>query len=113
MKPLPDQYKLNKWHYKVLKRDGDVVLVSQSRVENLPASSPAAAYEVFIVRKHEARDFVAGGNAVTLEAKEAPPTNEQWGTFGWTFTTKEAAEAGFAKIVARQAARKPSAPHPV
>lgn len=106
MKPLPEQYELNKWHYKVLKRDGDVVLVSQSKVENLPASGTAAAYEVFVVQKQKAREFMASGKPIVLEAKEMPPSTELWGTLGWTYPTREAADAGFAKTVARQAARK-------
>ena len=103
MKPLPDRYKLNKWHYKVLKRSGDVVLASQSRNEDLPVGDKAAAYEVFVVQKKKARQITVNGVTHDIDAGESAPRDEQWGMSGWTLTTKQAADEKFANVVSDRA----------
>jgi len=101
VKTLPDNYKANGWHYKLVKRVGDLCLYSQSMHPDLPNGGKAAAYEVFIANKSEASTKTIGGNEVSFEASEAPPSSASWGRKGWTLPCRVSAEAKFEEILAK------------
>jgi hypothetical protein len=75
MKPLPKTYFKNGYQFNQVDRTGDVAIYSQS------LDSKIIAYEVFKVQKLKER-HINGGK---IEAREACPSNEQWGTRGWTY----------------------------
>jgi len=50
------------------------------------------AYEVVIVQKHRAKTWPDGR---VIEAREAMPPDEAWGTLGWTYSDLPPAEARF------------------
>jgi hypothetical protein len=81
MIPLPDEWDgradQKGWHFKVLKRIGDAVLVEKTHKE---VSKPH--YEVAVVKKNQLR-VIAG---VEIPAKESLPSSEQWGQSGWTYS---------------------------
>lgn len=76
MKPLPDQYKKNGYDFNRIDREGDVAIYEQIE----PETNRRVAFEVFEVMKYPEREI--GG--VVVPAKEATPSNEMWGTFGYT-----------------------------
>ena len=86
MKKLGATYKANQYDYQVLKREGNIVLSE---------SEYPTHYEVFIVRKLPAKKVFDR----EYPEREAPPKNEDWGQFGWTFKTRENAEKKFSQLV--------------
>jgi hypothetical protein len=73
-----------------LKRAGDVAIYKQSKRKQ------PAGYEVVVLRPYEAwtsfgKDFPAG---------EQYPKSEDWGTYGFTYRTIEAAERKFRELTA-------------
>lgn len=93
MKPLPQRFSKSKFYFSVLKRVGDVVLLSKKHIE-----TSVEGYEVCIVQKHKERSM---GGAV-IPATEALPSSEQWGTSGWTPFNAEQAEKKFREVVEAQ-----------
>lgn len=93
MKPLPQRFSKSKFYFTVLKRVGDVVLLSKKHIE-----TGTAGFEVCVVQKHGER-AIAG---VTISACEALPSSEQWGIKGWTPIGANAAEKKFSEVVKAQ-----------
>jgi hypothetical protein len=71
-----------------LKRVGDVAIYVQAKRRQPPA------YEVVLIRKHEA--YLAFGKGIP--AGECYPSSEQWGVKGFTYRTIEAAECKFREL---------------
>lgn len=91
--PLPPTWQEAEWRFRLLKRTGMVALVAKSK-------GGRDHFEVVIVQRQAARTFP---NGQTYPAKEAMPSDETWGTYGWTPYDLPAAEAKFAEVVARAA----------
>ena len=60
------EYHAEGYHFKCIRRKGDVGVFEQLR------NGVAVAYEVIIIRKNSNGEY--------------PPTTEEWGKYGWTFT---------------------------
>lgn len=90
MKLLADYYRKNSYDFRLVKREGDVAIYSQHE----PETGNVVAYEVFIVRRHEGLTF---GDRKT-EAAEYGPSNEEWGSYGYTVWTMEAAALKVEKL---------------
>lgn len=83
MKLLAETYRKNSYGFKLVKREDDVAIYSQHE----PTTDEIVAYEVFIVRRHDGLNF--GG--VKTEPAEYGPSNEEWGSYGYTVWNLQAA----------------------
>ena len=91
MKKLPDNFRKEGFDHKVLKREGDVALLSKSK-DNYHG------FEVVVVQSHNGYRF---GNELFPPA-EFMPRNEDWGSKGFTCSSREAAEVRFTKLLKAQ-----------
>ena len=80
-------YKKNGYNWQIKLREGNVALASADERE---------AYEVFIVQSHNGREIA--GN--WCEPAEFPPSNEQWGSKGWSYASRSDAEFKFHSLSA-------------
>ena len=84
MKPLTTYHSRNGYRFNVIDRRGDVAL----------ADGGSVGYEVFEVQSHDGRE-IAG---TWFEPAEYPPSNEQWGTKGWSFKHEASARRKFDEL---------------
>jgi len=77
-------HKRNGYEFHVVDRIGNVARA-------IGSNGKAITHEVFIVQSHEGREI----NGKSFPPAEFPPSNEQWGSKGWTFVTEEAAKERF------------------
>ena len=84
-KPLGVEYKKNGFNHTQLFREGDVAIFHKVHIDPIYD----AGFEVVVISRHE--EYEMGGNKI--EAAEAYPSPEMWGTRGWTFTASELLKA--------------------
>ena len=77
MKTVPTTYQANGYTYKLLGRNGKLVLYAQIH----PHDKKPCAWELCIVRKRKAMTI----NGKRVEAHEYLPKNDEWGALGLTF----------------------------
>lgn len=100
MKPMPLTFAKNTFHYEQVLRDGQIAIYKQ----RLRPGVGCLAFEVIRIKQvPEATMF-----GKVIEAHEAGPSNEDFGTFGWSYPTLERAKAKFHALVA--AAELPAKP---
>jgi hypothetical protein len=92
-KPLPLQFRRDGFQYRQIAREGDAAIYEQTW-NGCP--NPRVCYEVIRIRRRE-RFEIAGR---FVEAAEAYPNSEAWGTDGFTVTDKEAAFRKLREIIA-------------
>lgn len=103
MKPLETTFRrgdgggAEPWLHEQIARDGDVALYRRSR------NGAQEHFEVIVVQKSKGGEAKMGGVDVVFEPKERYPSAEDWGTFGWTYTTFDLA---WEKLMAVKAARE-------
>jgi hypothetical protein len=90
MNRLDLQFTYDRFQFRQLAREKDVVLLEKSR-----PNSSQKSYEVVIIQKHPAK--VIHGRSYP-ERESMPPT-EAWGQLGWSLTGLQAAHAKFRRIV--------------
>jgi hypothetical protein len=90
MKPLLTEFQSGGFHFRQLWREGDLILLEKTKPHWTEPS-----YEVCIVRKCADRT-IAGK---FIPASEALPSSESWGTYGWTYRSREKAKAKFCRLV--------------
>ena len=93
MQSLPVKFSDRGFDFELCDRQGDVALLAKRKGDVL-------SYEVVIVQKRAAHTWPNGN---TTPAHEAMPPSESWGKFGFTYPTKEPAQARLAKLVAENA----------
>ncbi len=81
--PLPKELRIAGFNLRQRTREGDLAVYEQSH----PKCPTRLRYEVIVIRRREA--FEIKGRRV--EAAEFYPRSEDWGSFGWTLTTRDAA----------------------
>jgi hypothetical protein len=86
--PLPETWTDAGWRFRVLDRSGMVALLAKSR-------GGRDFFEVVVVQRQPARTWPSGR---TTPAKEAMPSPEEWGTYGWSPYDLPAVEAKFAEL---------------
>jgi len=86
MKKL-ERYRKNGFDFTELKRKGNIAIF---RGENKGIST----YEVIKVKSHNGMNL----HGAFIEAKEYPPSDEEWGAKGWTFQTLKGAENKFNEL---------------
>lgn len=87
----------NGFYYELVEREGNLAIYKQRQRPGVGF----LAYELIRVRTLPAG--VLFGQ--TVEAREACPRNEDWGKFGWTFPTLEAARQKMRDLQMADAAR--------
>jgi len=89
---LPRTFRRRGYRYVQLRREG--MLAKYALYDTLGSPEPHS-YEVFRVLVHPVR--VLGD--VAIPAREACPSDEQWGVYGWTLPDSARAEARFNELV--------------
>ena len=93
MKILPNSWSRNGFSHKIVTREGNVAIVQR---QHRDVSRPH--WEVVRIRVKPER--LLHGRRV--EEGEAYPSPEDWGTYGWTYTTLEEAQAKFAELTKKE-----------
>jgi hypothetical protein len=96
--PLPERFTDDGYNLTVRRRQCNVALISKSKPDHATSS-----YEVVLVRTLPAS--VIFGKP--FPRREAMPTNEDWGTSGWTYATFEQAEKKFLQLAEANATYSP------
>jgi hypothetical protein len=105
MKPMPLTFVKNTFAYEQALRSGQIAIYKQRL--NATADKPVRgclAYEVIKIQQIPAGEMFGR----PIEAHETGPSNESWGTLGWTYPDLEHAKAKFHALVA--AAEQPAKP---
>lgn len=84
MKTLKSYHSRNGYLWKIIERQGDIAL----------AHGGIIGWEVFEVQRHHGREI--GGK--WCEPAEYAPSNEQWGSKGWSFKDEAKAREKFAEL---------------
>lgn len=98
MKLLEQEYTVKgqrDYKYKVVRREGQVAIVEQLNRE----TDELIGYEVFEIIQYP--DRMSPDNKVFIPAKEVPPSNEMWGSRGYSVSTMERAEIRFQELCNR------------
>jgi hypothetical protein len=98
-RPLPKEFRRDGFHYRQIKREGDVVIYEQAW---LGCAEPSLSYEVVCVRRREG--FQIADRFVN--AAEIYPNLEAWGVDGFTFTNRNKAWARFFEISLEEPAKE-------
>ena len=83
-KPLPKEFRHNRFTYRQIAREGDAAIYEQTWND---CRGPSVSYEVIRIRRREG--FQIGGRSI--EAAEVYPNSEAWGVDGFTVSHKDAA----------------------
>ncbi len=87
MKTLTQYQAKGGHHFEIIERVGNIALAK---------AGGTVGFEVFEVQSHNGREIMGKW----CGPAEYPPSNEQWGTKGWSFKTESAARAKFQQIQA-------------
>jgi len=90
LKTHPKEWDKHGFHYRTVRREGMAVIVEVTR----PPASTTACWEVAILRFNPAGERFGKH----FPDSESYPTAEEWGTRGFTCTTREAADRRFASL---------------
>lgn len=100
---LLESYSKNGHLFTLYARAGDVAIFHGKRI-----GGRSETWEVILIQSHQGRE-IAGA---LVPPAEFPPSNEQWGSKGWTFTNPELARERF-EIEVRKQNSKPATPEDV
>jgi hypothetical protein len=91
IKPLPEEFKTNGLHYKLLKRINDYALV----IVRGPNGGPICGYEVHKIRVMIIPPKWITGKLIGFTHMEKYATNEDFGGYGWSYATLDQAKKDF------------------
>lgn len=74
-------------------REGNIAIYERARV-----GSDISHFEVIVITSHDGYEI--GG--AKIEASEVYPSSASWGTYGWTFSDLESAEAKMKELIEQQ-----------
>ena len=77
------QYKKNGIDWQITSRAGNIAMATSER-----------GYEVIIIQSHNGRTIACN----YCEPAEYPPSNEQWGSKGWSYTILADAENKYSEL---------------
>lgn len=97
MKKIPDEYIRKPFTCTLIRREKHVALYSQTHPEG-----KTKRYEVVVVRTRTKDNDFTG----TKAGDEYLPSPEEWGTYGWTYTSIEDAEERVKELLSRTALRR-------
>jgi hypothetical protein len=89
MLPLPTSFKDDGFTFTLIRREGDIALLSKTK----PHYTRPSFEVVRIV--HRPAEMIKGK---PYPAREALPSTSTWGTYGWTYCTLEDALVRFNKL---------------
>lgn len=97
-KPLETNFTLKGFRHTQLKREGDIAIFHKVAMEG-PIHPKAfdAGFEVAVISRHDGYE-IAGNH---FPPAEIYPSNEQWGTRGWSFQDLMHAEIKFEDLLGR------------
>ena len=93
MQLLKTSFRKNGYNYELLKREGTVCLFEQFK-----SIGSTRYYEVLIVRLLKERYI----NKKKIPAREALPSNNMFGVYGWGYDTLEMAQQKFNELVEKK-----------
>lgn len=99
MIPLPKTYKKNGYNHEVIFRENDYIISKLTSFE----SGRFICYEAFKVRKNKSVEILGS----VIEEKETSPSNEEWGTYGYSVHTYQEALNKIECLKNRRRGRKP------
>lgn len=85
MKKLEKEFDKNNFHHRQIHRDGQFAIYERYWI---PSEGEHKHWEVIKILKQNARTFP---NGTHYPEQEAYPSDNTWGTYGFTCTSKEAA----------------------
>jgi hypothetical protein len=103
MKPLPESIHKNNLFLRQLKRTDHIAMYSV----HLSPDSQVCGYEVFLVRTAKAEQSIIKGKTISQPDRELFPNNEAFGTWAWSWATRDQAERCWSQIEAEHAAGAP------
>lgn len=83
------------FNFRQIKRTDNVAIFEKTKEG---VSGEIVSFEVAVIRAHEGYEIA--GN--TVEPSEFMPRNEDWGTFGWSYTKEEDAHKKFGEVVKQE-----------
>ena len=87
--PLKAEFGHDGFRYRQIAREGDYAIYEQAWTGR---PNPSVCYEVVVIRYRDAKtQTMPDGNDVHFPAREVYPSSEDWGTYGWTVLTRDAA----------------------
>jgi hypothetical protein len=93
MKLIPHSFKANGIEHHLLKRSGMIALYGQLN------GTGYSSFEIHKIRITKASTMKFGERIVEVPEKETLASNEQFGTYGWAFQTKESAMIKFQELI--------------
>jgi hypothetical protein len=95
-KPLKVDFVKKGFQFNQLYREGDIALFHKVGLKgSIHTKNFDGGFEVIVISRH--KEYELGG--VKIEAAECAPSDEQWGTKGWTYTNLYDAERKFKQLV--------------
>lgn len=88
--PLKKEFTKWQFTFREIKREGDVAIYEQTKT----STGEFCSYEVIKINKHDGYE-IAGNK---IEPAEMYPSNELWGTYGFTLPTIKKAEEKFQEL---------------
>lgn len=86
--PLATEWKKSGFQFRVIRREGDVVIAEKWR----PETPAMVSYEVAKIRIQDEHTWPTGK---TTPRRECYPSSEHWGIYGFTCLTREHAQKRF------------------
>jgi len=98
-KPLQRCFRRGEFDYKLIRRDKDIAICSQTW---RGCSEPSVCWEVVVVRRHNGKTI----KGQWVDPGEFYPSSTEWGKYAFTFTEKGAAFAKRRELSARPVRRR-------
>lgn len=90
MEKIVNEFKLNGFLYRLVKRTDKVCLLHQ--LKDFGKGLEHVGYEVHVIRIIKAHKGVIAGKTIFFKEKERLASNEDFGTWGWAFQKLKYAE---------------------
>jgi hypothetical protein len=93
MRRLPATFRIGGFDFQILGRGGDIALFQKTK----PQIKSSRFFEIVIIQRQQ--DHV-GPRGNLIPAGEHLPRSEDWGTYGWSYSSQEDARRKFDQLVA-------------
>ena len=92
MKKLEEQFKRLGWDYNLVHRN-DIYAVFRKDKKAIGGCGSIVSYETIKIQKRKDAEFTRAGEKCFIPAQEGYPSDERWGSEGWSFSSAEKAIA--------------------
>lgn len=93
MKRLDESFTSKNHRHELVKRTGDIAIYKRWSIATEPNQTPH--YEVVKINTSKETETIINGRIVRFESRENYPTENNWGTMGWTYHSFSSAMAKF------------------